>query len=323
MSGKKVYNFDDYLNEAQKEVKEFVLEKEQLNSKLKNYIISFQSFDSEIYKSLYDAREFYYEKRYNYNQQITQLKNKKHEHERLWIHLTKKLESIQKPKFDENALVLLDYTKKSIENIENKIINMNQKLEEQTLDIEEENEITEKIRELESEKRKKINILADQEQKQLKKFHSSDYYKFKTKIKDTEKDLEEIYENLFILSNKRLMTHRDLLNLYKKAKEFEKIKKKIEGELIENKTTAKGYHELFLKLMNLNKKVLLDELSNKPKSEIRPWERRKPDVKAIIKKKKKFKKLEKKKLEIALQKQKSGKKLDFYEYQLILKHSKK
>jgi hypothetical protein len=119
------------------------------------------------------------------------------------------------------------------------------------------------------------------------------------------------------------MTHKDLLDLYKKVKEFEEIKMKIDYELIENKTTADGYHELFLKLMNLNKKVLLDELSSKAKSEIRPWERRKPDVKAIIKKKKKYKKLEQKKLEIALEKQKSGKKLDFYEYQLILKHSKK
>ncbi|MFW9942916.1 MAG: hypothetical protein ACFFFT_17910 [Candidatus Thorarchaeota archaeon] len=323
MSGKKVYNFDEYLSEAQKGVKEFALEKEQLNSKLKNYIISFQSFDSEINKSLFDAREFYYEKRYKYDQQIKKLLNKKHESERLWRHFDKKIESLQKPKFDENALILLDYTKKSLGIIENKIINMNQTIEEQILDIEEENEITEQIRELESEKQKKINILAELEQKQIIKFQSSDYYKIKTKIKDIEKELGEIYEDLFILSNKRLMTHRNWLDLYKKAKEFEKIKKKIENELIDNRITAEGYHELFLKLMALNRKVLLDELSNKSKIEMRPWKKKKPDVKAIIKKKKKYKKLEQKKLEIALEKQKSGKKLDFYEYQLILKHSKK
>ena len=75
--------------------------------------------------------------------------------------------------------------------------------------------------------------------------------------------------------------------------------------------------------MNLNRKVLLDDLSNKTKSFLRPKVLKTSDVKALIKKKKKVKRLEQKKLEIALEKQKSGKKLDFYEYQLILKHSKK
>ena len=323
MKEKEGYSFDNYLKEAQKRVKEFVLEKEQLNSKLKNDIITFQSFDSEICNTLLDAREFYSKKRYDYNLKLAQLKRKRIEYERLWSDLVKKIENFPKPQLNENSLVLINYTKKALEDIENKLTLLNQKLEEQILDINEEAEIIELLRKLETEKQLKIKNLADIEQKQLKKLQSSDYYNTQIKIKNLEDDLTDIYEDLMKFLNKRLMSHKKTLDLYKKAKEFEKIKKKIENELIENKTSAEGFHQLFLKLMSLNKKVLLDELPNKLTSRVRPMERKIPDVKAIIKKKKKYKRLEQKKLEIALEKQKSGKKLDFYEYQLILKHSKK
>ena len=323
MSDKKEFNLDHHLNEAQKIIKDFVLEKEQLNSKLKNYIISFQSFDSEIYNTLIDARKFYSEKRHDYNIKIANLKHKKIEYERHWSRLSKKIEDFTKPQINENALVLVDYTKKSLEDIENKIVNLYQKLEEEILDIEEENEIIEQLRILEADKKKQKNSLTQLEQTQLKKLQSSDYFSTQRKIKDLESSLTEIYENLYDLSRKRLMTHKKLLDLCRKAKGFEKVKQEIENELIENKTSAEGFNQLFLKLMNLNRKVLLDDLSNKTKSFLRPKVLKASDVKTFIKKKKKVKKLEQKKLQIALEKQKSGKKLDFYEYQLILKHSKK
>lgn len=323
MSDKEEFNFDNHLNEAQKKVKEFVLEKEQLNSKLKNFIISFQNFDSEIYNTLFEAREFYLKKRYDYNIKIAELKNQKIEYERHWNYLIKKMEDFPKPELNENALVILDYTRKSLEDIDNRIIDLNQKLEEQILDIEEESEIIEQLKDLETDKQKKKCTLTQLEQTELKKLQSSDFYSTQRKIRDLESNLTESYENLFNLSRKRLITHKKMLDLYKKANDFEKIKQKLENELIENKTSTEGYHQLFLKLMNLNRKVLLDDLSNKVKSFLQPRVLKTSDVKTIIKKKKKFKKLEQKKLEIALEKQKSGKKLDFYEYQLILKHSKK
>jgi hypothetical protein len=323
MSEKEEFNFDNHLNEAQKKVKEFVLEKEKLNSNLKNYIISFQTFDSEICKTLIDAREFYSKKRYDYNIKIAQLKNKKIEYERNWVQLSKKIENFPKPQLNENVLVLVDYTKKSLEDIENRILHFNQKLEEQILDIEEENEITEQLRDLETDKRKKTNNLAQLEQTQLIKLQTSDFYNTEKKIKDLENTLTEIYEDFYNLSRKRLITHKKMLGLYKKAKTFGKIKQEIEKELIENKTSAESFHQLFLKLISLNRKVILDDLSNKKKSYLRPKVLKTSDVRAIIKKKKKIKRVEQKKLQIALEKQKSGKKLDFYEYQLILKHSKK
>ncbi|MFX1302840.1 MAG: hypothetical protein ACFFBV_05520 [Promethearchaeota archaeon] len=322
MSNKEKYDFSNYIENAQKKVKEFVLERDQLNTKLKNYILSLQNIDSQIYYLLFDAREFYNEKRYEYNVKLAKLKSQKTEYERLWNHFTKKLSSLQKPKLNSNIAVSIDYTKRSIEEIENKIEIMNKKLEEQILDIDEENEIIEELRGLEKDKQNKITGLGELEQRQAKKLQNSEYYIIQRKIEPLENNLKEIYENLIKLSDKRLRTHKKMLNLYKKSREFENIKNEIVNELMENKTSAEGYYQLFLKLMDQNKKTLLNKLSNRPKSKIRPWKIETANVKAIIKKKKKYKKLEQKKLAIALDKQKAGKKLDFYELQLILKHSK-
>ena len=323
MNEKEEFNIDNYLQDANKKVKELELEKEQLNSKIKNFIISFQSFDSEINNTLIDAREFYSKKRDEYNSKLAELKSKRYEYERHWSNLNTKIENFPKPQLNENSLVLMDYTKKALEDIENQLRTMNQKVEEQILGIDEENEIIEQIRKLESEKKEKRNNLAVLEKKQLIEIQRSDYYNTQKQIQKIENDLTYIYDDLLKFLNKRLMTHKKTLNLYKKVKKFEQIKKDIEEELIENKTTAEGYHQLFLKLMNLNQKVLLDELPNKLTSRARPKEIKRPDVRSILKRKKKYKKLEQKKLQAALEKQKAGKKLDFYEYQLILKHSKR
>ncbi|MHA2280760.1 MAG: hypothetical protein ACXAC5_07900 [Promethearchaeota archaeon] len=328
MNSKEDYNFGDYINNAQKKVREFVHERNQLNDKLKNYILNLQSIDSEIYNSIFDAREFYNEKRNTYNIKLRNLKRKKIEYEQLWDRLTKELSTLSKPKLNNDLSISIDSTKQSIEDIEYEINTLNKKLEEQLLDIEEENEIIEKLRELEENKPKEINRLVELEQKQATKFQTSHYYITQTRIETLEKNLKEIYETLIELSNKRLMTHKKMFDLCRKVREFEKIKKEIENELTQNISTADGYNQLFLQLMAQNKKKLLDKLSNSPEGKVQPRRRvqpreiETPKVKAIIKKKKKYKRLGQKKLAIALDKQKSGKKLDFYELQLILKHSK-
>ncbi len=322
MNDKEKYNFCNYIKNAQKKVKEFVLERDQLNSKLKNYILSLQNIDSEIYRLLFDAREFYNEKRDEYNFKLEKLKRQKTEYERLWNHLTKKISTLKKPRLNTDISVSIDYIKRSIEDIENKINIMNEKLEEQILDIDEENEIIEEVRELEKNKQKRITELAKLEQRKAKNLQTNEYYKTQIRIETLEKNLKEIYENLIKLYNKRLMTHKKMLDLYRKTREFEYIKNEIVHELIKNKTIAEEYHQLFLKLMSKNKKMLLNELSNRTESKERPREIKTPNVKAIIKKKKKCKRLEQEKLANALDKQKAGKKLDFYELQLILKHSK-
>lgn len=322
MNSKEEYNLNNYINDAREKVKELVHEKEQLNSKLKNCILSFQSFDSEIYKSLFNARVFYTKKRYSYNMKLEKLKRKKVEYERIWNGLTKKLNVLPKPEVNSNISIVLQYTRRSLEDIEENINQMNKILEEQILDIDEENEITETLRDLENKKENNINKLKELEYKQLTKLQSSEYYINKKKKEVLEKDLKEIYENLIKYYNKRLSTHKKMFELYRRMREFETVKHQIEKELIMHKTNADDFHLLFSKLMNLNKKVFLEELSKKEKSIIIPRKIPKSHINAIVTKKRKLKKFELKKLTIALNKQKAGKKLDFYELQLILKHSK-
>lgn len=323
MSGKKKFDFSNYINNAQELVKEFVVERDNLNNSLKKYILNLQKIDSEIYNLLFEAREFYYENRYNYNMKLTKLKNKRIEYERSWNHLTKKIKHLQKPKLNTNISVTINYTKRSIEEIINKIDILKKKLEEQILDIEEENETIDELRVLESSRKEKVNLLIKLKQKKDINLQSSEYYQTQKSIEILETNLKEIYEQMIKLFNKRLMTHKKMFDLYRKTREFENTKKEIVNRLKENKIIAGDYYLLFLKLMNQNKKIILDNFSNRPKSIIKP---RKiisiPRVNAIIAKKKKYKKFEKEKLAIALEKKETGKKLEFHELQLILKHSK-
>lgn len=329
MSGKEEYNFSDHIHNALEKVKEFVFEREQLNSKLKNYILYLQNIDSKIFNALVNAREFYVEKRYKYNAQLEELKRNRVEYEQQWNRLRTKLKALPKPVIDSNISVSIEYTKRALENIVNNIDILNEKLEDQILAIEEENEIIEKLRDLEINKQKNINVLADLEQKQIKTFQNSEYNITKKKIQNLESKLYEIYENLYLFSFERLMTHKKMLGLYKNAREFDNIKQEIVEELKESRSNADEYHQLFLKLMDQNKKVLLANLSSRSKRKVQPKTMTPPKViltpkeKAIIKKKKKFKRHEQRKLEIAIEKQRSGRRLDFYELQLIMKHSKK
>jgi hypothetical protein len=322
MSDKNDNNFDKCLSEAQKKVNDFKLEREQLNMKLRDYILSFQSYDSDIYKSLLDARDFYTEKRYKYNRKLEELKRKKKEYERLWNSLTKKLNILPKLEINSNVATTIEYTKRSLEDIEVRIEKLTNALDEQILGIDEENEIIENLTELEKSKEKNLKTLSSLKQRQNIELQNSEYYVTLNKKVTIEKDLTEVYENLIELSNKRLITHKNMFELCRKVREFETIKKEVEKQLTDNKTNADEFQILFSKLLNLNKKVLFEEFANKEKAKLRPIKMPKSSINVIIKKKRKLKRFEQKKLEIALNKQKAGKKLDFYELQLILKHSK-
>jgi hypothetical protein len=76
-------------------------------------------------------------------------------------------------------------------------------------------------------------------------------------------------------------------------------------------------------MTNQNKNKLIEEQLSFFKNKAKAKEEQRQRTKYIIKKKRLQKKFKDKKLEIALEKQKSGKKLDFYEFKLILNHSKK
>ena len=113
-----------------------------------------------------------------------------------------------------------------------------------------------------------------------------------------------------------------MLDLCRKAKVFENIKKQIENELLGAKQATDRYLLLYSELKNQNKKKIIEEQLRIFKDRAKAKEKRMLNTKYIVKKKRLKKKFRNEKLEIALEKQKSGKKLDFYEFKLILDYSK-
>ena len=97
----------------------------------------------------------------------------------------------------------------------------------------------------------------------------------------------------------------------------------MENILKENKDAAEHYYQHYLEIMSRNERDILKEIWVKPKVKPQRRETTTPRIESIISRKKKFKQLRNERLVIALEKQKLGKKLDFFEYKLILEHSKK
>ena len=59
MTAHKFDNFSHYFYNWQKNIINFVLKRNLTNKELENYVKSFRNIDSEIYKSLFTAKEFY------------------------------------------------------------------------------------------------------------------------------------------------------------------------------------------------------------------------------------------------------------------------
>jgi hypothetical protein len=272
---------------------------------------------------LFEAREFYKKQRYHCNLKIKKLKRKKIENEQIWSYLVEENKNLQEPKINREISYSIEQTKHSIEALELKINNLNKILEESVIDIDEEIEIIEKLKELEEIQHHEIKKAEELKERLSKKLQNSAYYKNQRSIASLEVNLQELYNNLDKLTAKRLNSHKKMLELYRKTREFEDIKRNIEEEMIMNKNAAYRNYQLFTQLMNQNKVELLKELSLQSKEEIQPKEMVTKEIKSIIEKKKSHKKFVQERLSLALDKQKSGKKLDFYELKLILDHSKK
>lgn len=323
MNSKKYENWFNYFNNLQYEIQGLVDSKKELNNALMNFIYEYQVTETKIYTALFNALIFYKKRRYLYNQQITKSKKKQIKYQRQLKSLLIKKKNLTAPQLDKNIPISIENKKDYLKEIENKLSDLNKTIEISLLDIEEENEIVEKIRRLEQSKKANIQRLIELEQKQIHEIENSDYYKTHRKIENTEMKLTDVKINLNRYAYKRLNSHKKALFLYRKARDFEKIKMKLENELLENKNVAADSYELVLELSNQNHINLFKELYNqsKTKTSLKALVPKRKRVK--VEKKKAYTKLKKEKLAIALEKQKAGKKLDFYELKLILENSKK
>jgi len=323
MSGKKYNNFGHFITDAQKEIKELGHKRNQLNNKIKRYIKSFQMAEYEIYKSLFNTKEYYNKKRYYSIKKIRKLRRKVIEYEDILDFLITDRNKLKKPDLDRNILDIINCLDNSIKEINYRINSFNKKIKNQILSIEEEVYIVEKISKLVKKKQKRVKLLSEVKKVKITELQSTNYYKADSRIKLFETMLKEINRDLIKWSNKRKNYHKKMLDLYREAKEFRKFKKEMENKLKENKDAADHYYQLYLEIMNRNERDMIKKIWFKPKAKPQRREIIPPRLESIITRKEMFKQFKNERLAIALEKQKSGKKLDFYEFKLILDQPKK
>ena len=326
-------NFSQYFNKWQKNLINLTLKRSLVDKELENYIKNIQTIDSEIYKALFTAKEYYSKKHHYYNQKIKRLKQKEIEFKKFLVDREKR--TLTEPKVTDEISTSISYIKQSLEEIEGKINNLTKQIEEITLDIDEENNIIEDIKNLDRDKQINLRHLRKLEQDLFREMQHNTYFKTVRTIEIIEINLKEIPRNLDKWSKKKVKIHRKMLDLCRKANVFEYVKKQIENDLLGAKQATDRHLQLYSKLTIQNKRKLIEEqlsfFKNKAKAKEKRMlntkyvtkENRLPNIKYIIKKKRLQKRFMKDKLKIALEKQKSGKKLDFYELKLILDHSKK
>ena len=104
--------------------------------------------------------------------------------------------------------------------------------------------------------------------------------------------------------------------IYQTVNELREKKKSLEEELIENKKAADMYHEKFLRVMSKIKKE-----SRGKRPAYTPKKSKAPKKQRTVRNEE-LEKLKQVKLAAALEKQKSGRKLNLYEARLILESSK-
>ncbi len=287
--------------DLQHQIEDFRQKRDDLNKKTKDFINALQDIEIEINNTLKIAKEKYRKKRDYWNDKVKKLKEKKIEYKNLLDNFIGEKNKIQKSTDDGKVSKIFV----SIKQIERKIDNLERKIETENLNIAEENAIIDNIRKL-----------AEMKQEYLAEQINSDLFKLERKIEIVKINLSKIYEQLNKWSNKSQENHAKMQDLFQRVYALKEKKKRMEEELIENKKAADHYHGQFLKLMNQRRKI------SKGK---RPYYASKKPLKKYTpstKKNELLKKLKQDKLEIALEKQKAGKKLNLYEARLILEKSK-
>ncbi len=287
--------------ELQLQIEEFRQKRDDLNKKTKEFINELQEIDVKIEEYLNLAKDDFKKKRDYWNSKVKKLKDKKIEYKKIL------------DKFTEERRIILKESRKgkgtkkyvSIKQIDKKIENLERRIEIENLDILEENAMVDKIRELAQVKQE---FLAEQQ--------NSDFFKIERKIQIVKINLNKIYEQLNKWSTKSQDYHAKMHDIYQSVNELREKKKSLEEELIENKKAADAYHEKFLRVMSKRKKESKGKRPNYASKKPRAPKRHKTA------RNEELEKLKQDKLATALEKQKSGRKLNLYEARLILERPK-
>ena len=293
--------------DLQEKIEDFRSKRDELNKKTKEYINILQDIEVEINNSLKTARDIYKKKRDYWNSKVKLLKKKKIEYKNLLDNFIEEQRKIRKDTLGNNGLKRF----MSIKQIDRKIENLERRIETDYLDITEENEIVDKIKEL-----------AETKHEQLIAQQNDGSYKIERKIEIVKINLNKIYEQLNKWSNKSQKNHAKMQELYQKANDLKNKKKQMEEELIENKKAADQYHFQFLDAMSQKKKLDKGRRPYKPRGKRGVPRKPKSGYHPPSKDKELLEKIKQDKLATALEKQKAGKKLNLFEARLILEQGK-
>jgi uncharacterized coiled-coil DUF342 family protein len=288
--------------DLQYQIEDLRQKRDESNQKTKKFINDLQEIEIDIANSLKIAKEKYKKKRNYWNNKVKQLKEKKIEYKTLLDNLIEEKRKLQRKDKATNEIK----RPLSIKQIERKIENLERRIETETLDINEENTIIDKIREL-----------AAMKQEYLSMEKSNDLFIIERKIEIVKINLNKIYEQLNKWSDKSQENHSKMLQEFQNADNLKGNKRKLEEDLIDNKKTADRYHEKYLKLMNQSKKMYKGKKPYKP-----PGKMPTAKFKERTRKNELIEQMKKQQLETALEKQKAGKKLNLFEARLILEKSK-
>ena len=305
MSNDKVNNLNVSFKDLQGKIEDLKQKRDDLNQKTKEYINKLQEIESEIIEALKTAKDKYKPKRDYWNKKVKALKDKKIEYKNLLENFTEEKKKIQKKEKIEDSSKRFG----TVKQIERKIENYERMIETETLKMNQENDIIDKIKELEGQKKQ----LVDEQQ-------NTGLFVIERKIEIVKINLNKIYEQLNKWSKKSQDYHNKIQETYQKANELKEAKKRMEEDLIENKKSADKYHNQYLE--SISKK---SQISKKKRSSYKKKSgggRIKKERKVFDKNQELMDKLKQDKLAVAIEKQKAGKKLNLFEARLILEQSR-
>ncbi|MFX1499748.1 MAG: hypothetical protein ACFFDH_02145 [Promethearchaeota archaeon] len=319
MSGEEEDSFDITFNKLQQKVEIFKKKRNDLNNRIMDYISSYQTIEMEAYESYAIIKKKYDKNRYYCNEKIKGLRKKRDEYQNLLkVHLETQ-KRLKKPKINQKNLKSINSLKKSINQINFTIERLEEVLKTTNLNISEENEIVEKIKDLETEKNEKIDLIKKKEKEQQLTQQQTEFGIIQKKIEFVKKELKNIRKQLNKNASQKRKYKDQLIDVLQKVYKLRENKKMMEKELIRNKGISEQYYIKFQKLLYSEKD------SYKKRKALRSHHKQKLNSSKEVREKNRelLKKHKQEKLRIALEKKKAGKRLDIQEYRLLMKNKKK
>jgi len=279
-------------SEIQTLAEDYKRQRDELNKKTKEIFNELKAKEKEIDQFLNEAKELR-NKRDEINKKVQEFKKKK-------------IELIDKIKNLSNQRNLLKKKDKesgkqysSIRRHELEIERLERRIETDVLTIKEENRIIERINDLNAKRKDLLKFMEEHDE----------LFQIEKDIDATQIELDDIKEQLDTLSKESQEFHEQMITLFKETDYLRDQRKAKEDELIENKKKADEFHELYIKMMNQQKKV---KRPKKPYLYKKQLERKMAEQEMI-----------KKQLESAIEKRKKGEKLNLFEARLLLEHENK